>query len=423
VRTAGPDLGAAPHPPPAPLPPPDVAGTRAADAAPARARRRPWSELEHPGLAVAHLTPNWFAAVMGTGVVAVAASSLPVRAPLRATVAGAALDALALVAWVAAALLLLVLLVASALHWTRHPATAREYARHPVMANFYGAPAMGLLTVGAGAHLVGERLVGPTAGLGVFAGLWVLGTALGLATAVLVPFRAVVAAGAAAGTVPGGTAPTAAPGALPAWMMPVVPPMVSASTGALLVPEVPAGQLRLAFLLLLAALFGLSLVAGLMTATLVHGRLLTAGPLPVQAAPTTWITLGVVGQSMTAALLLGAATAGVADAPVVQVVRVLGVVYAAAMGGFGALLLVLAAALTAHAARRGLRFSLTWWSFTFPVGTCVTGASALGAATGSLAVDALAVALFGLLLLAWAVVAARTARGAATGALLLPARG
>jgi len=390
-----------------------------------RRRHRPWSELERPGLAVAHLTPNWFAAVMGTGVVAVAAASLPVRAPLRGTAAGAALDALALVAWVAAALLLLVLLVASALHWARHPTTAREYARHPVMANFYGAPAMGLLTVGAGAHLVGERVVGPVAALAVFAGLWVLGTALGLVTAVLVPFRAVVAAGTAAVPVPGGTAPTAtpAPGALPAWMMPVVPPMVSASTGALLVPEVPAGQLRLAFLLLLAALFGLSLVAGLMTATLVHGRLLTSGPLPVQAAPTTWITLGVVGQSMTAALLLATATAGVAGAQVGQVVRVLGVVYAAAMGGFGALLLLLAAALTAHAARRGLRFSLTWWSFTFPVGTCVTGASALGAATGSLAVDALAVALFGLLLLAWAVVATRTARGAATGALLLPARG
>jgi tellurite resistance protein TehA-like permease len=91
------------------------------------------------------------------------------------------------------------------------------------------------------------------------------------------------------------------------------------------------------------------------------------------------------------------------------------------MTGFGGLLLALAALLVAHAARRGLRFSLTWWSFTFPVGTCVTGASGLAAATGAVAVEALALALFALLLAAWAVVATGTARGTADGRLLRPA--
>ncbi|MEJ5945945.1 hypothetical protein WDZ17_11655 [Pseudokineococcus basanitobsidens] len=391
------------------------------DSAPARpARTRPGTalrpgrgpllrELEHPSQAVAHITPNWFASVMGTGVVAVAAHSLPLKGPL--------VEGLALAAWLVAATLLLVLTAAFAAHWARHRPTALAYARHPVMGGFYGAPAMALLTTGAGAHLIGERLIGASAGLTVFVVLWVLGTALGVATAVWVPFRTATRAGdtAASGEQVGGP--------LPAWMMPVVPPMVSASTGALLVPEVPEGQGRLALLLGCAALFGLSLLVGLMTATLVHGRLLTGGPLPVQAAPTTWITLGVVGQSATAALLLGPATASVAGAgsDAARVVHVLGEVFAAGMVGFGGLLLALAAALTLHAARRGLRFSLTWWSFTFPVGTCVTGTSGLAAATGSTAVAALAVALFGLLLVAVVVVAARTSAGAASGRLLLAA--
>ncbi|WP_298806022.1 hypothetical protein [uncultured Pseudokineococcus sp.] len=389
-----------PAAPPAPAPAPPATPP---------APRRLLPALEHPGQALEHVTPNWFASVMGTGVVAVAASSLPLQ--------GVVLDAVALVAWLLAATLLVVLAVAFALHWRRHRALAAGYARHPVMAGFYGAPAMALLTTGAGAHLVGERLLGEAAGVAVFAVLWVLGTTLGVATAVWVPFRTATRAGDAA------AAGERAGEPLPAWMMPVVPPMVSASTGALLVPEVPAGQLRLALLLACAALFGLGLLAGLMTATLVHGRLLTGGPLPVQAAPTTWITLGVVGQSATAAVLLGGATAAVAGAgsDAARVVHVLGVAYAAAMVGFGGLLLFLAAAMTAHAARRGLRFSLTWWSFTFPVGTCVTGASGLAAATGSTAAAALAVGLFSLLLLAWALVAGRTARGAASGALLLPA--
>lgn len=356
---------------------------------------------------VAHVTPNWFASVMGTGVVAVAASSLPVPAALAP-----ALGVVALGAWALAALLLVVLAVATALHWRLHRETALAHARHPVMATFYGAPAMALLTVGAGTHLVGQQVVGAGPALVAFAVLWSLGTLLGVATAVVVPFRTAVGAGLA----PGG-------GALPAWMMPVVPPMVSASTGALLVPHLPAGQARLTLLLVLVALFGLSLVAGLMTATLVHGRLLGAGPLPVQAAPTVVITLGVVGQSVTAAHLLAGATASTlgAGSAAAEVTAVLAVGYGAAMTGFGGLLLALAALLVAHAARRGLRFSLTWWSFTFPVGTCVTGASGLAAATGAVAVEALALALFALLLAAWAVVATGTARGTADGRLLRPA--
>lgn len=80
---------------------------------------------------------------------------------------------------------------------------------------------------------------------------------------------------------------------------------------------------------------------------------------------------------------------------------------------------MLAVALTVRAARRGLRFSLAWWSFTFPVGTCVTGASALGAAVGSDAVDALAVALYVLLIGAWFVVATRTMQEAHRGRVFL----
>jgi tellurite resistance protein TehA-like permease len=70
--------------------------------------------------------------------------------------------------------------------------------------------------------------------------------------------------------------------------------------------------------------------------------------------------------------------------------------------------------------RGGLPFSLTWWSFTFPVGTVVTGTAALGAQTGAAAFTWLAACTFALLLAAWAVAFVNTARGAWTGALLLP---
>jgi tellurite resistance protein TehA-like permease len=106
------------------------------------------------------------------------------------------------------------------------------------------------------------------------------------------------------------------------------------------------------------------------------------------------------------------------DAATVSALHAFGIVYGLVMGGFGAFVFCLATALTVHAARRGLSFSLTWWSFTFPVGTCVTGATALGAATGAAAISGLAVVLYVLLLGAWVTVATNTVRGVRSGRLL-----
>lgn len=74
--------------------------------------------------------------------------------------------------------------------------------------------------------------------------------------------------------------------------------------------------------------------------------------------------------------------------------------------------LVLAAAIMVRTARQGLRFALTWGSFTFPLGTCVTGTIAPAARSRAKALQAASVILYALLLAAWLVVAARTARAA-----------
>ena len=83
-----------------------------------------------------------------------------------------------------------------------------------------------------------------------------------------------------------------------------------------------------------------------------------------------------------------------------------------------------AAAITVRTALRnrpgGLPFALTWWSFTFPVGTCVTGTIVLAARSHAGALEAASVVLYGLLVFAWLVVGARTVSGAASGRLFAP---
>ncbi len=342
--------------------------------------------------------PNWFAAVMGTGIVANAAATLPGDVP--------GLTAFARLVWALDVALLALVVVATLAHWRLHPVTARGHLADPVMSHFYGAPAMALMTVGAGALLVGQPLIGPTAAVGVDAVLWTAGTLLGLWSAVAVPYRAFTVHEVQPDSAFGG------------WLMPIVPPMVSAATGPLLLPHLPAGQWQLSMQLACTMMFGLTLVASLVTITLIWGRLVHHKVGEPVAVPTLWIVLGPLGQSITAAHTLGSTATSVLPAPYGTTFEAMGLVYGAPMWGFAMLWLALAAAITVRTARRGLPFALTWWSFTFPVGTVVTGTSGLAAATGAHVLVGAAVVLYGGLLTAWLTVAVRTAHGVFSGRLL-----
>ncbi|MCP3426541.1 hypothetical protein NBM05_11150 [Rothia sp. AR01] len=207
------------------------------------------------------------------------------------------------------------------------------------------------------------------------------------------------------------------------WLMPVVPPMVSASAGALLLPHAPAGLPREALLWGCYALFALSLAASLLVTSLIVRRLVRHGVGAPGAVPTLWIVLGFAGQSATAVNLLADRAPLAADDAVAGSLLRFAVAYGALALGFALLWTALALVLTLRAVRRGLPFSLTWWSFTFPVGTCATGLSALAGHTGLTAVTVLAVAYCAGLVAAWCVVGARTLHGVAIrGDLLLPPR-
>ena len=354
----------------------------------------------HPGSLLGWVAPNWFAAVMGTGILATAAVGLPVGATSAALI-----RPFAVAVWVLAAALLIAIGTLTARQWWHRPDLARGHHRHPVLAHFYGAPPMALMTVGAGTLLVGPDLLGPAVALRVDWVLWTAGTLLGLLTSIAVPYLLFTGRlGAAA------RRPEAAFGG---WLMPVVPPMVSASTGALLLPHVPAGQLRLTLLIACYAMFGISLVASLLIISQIWTRLTRHGLPEARMLPTLWIVLGPLGQSVTAAALLGERAHLAIGAPAAQALQAFGLIYGLPMLGFALLWLTLAAVITLDRVRDGgLPFAPTWWSFTFPVGTCVTGASALTRATGAEVLAGLAVLLFIGLLVAWVVVSTNALRSA-----------
>lgn len=323
--------------------------------------------------------PNRFTSVMGTGIVANAAATLGVPG-LRGP---------ATVVWAAAAVLLVVLCAAWARRW-------REVrADDPVMAQFWGAPPIALVTVGAGALLLGKDWIGLGPALTLDWALWTAGTVFGLVTAVRIPYRMMTALDVAPGSAFGG------------WLLPVVPPMVSAAGGAALIAHLPDGGFRLGMLLACAAMVGVSVLATLVVLPqlwqrLVHHRIGAAG------VPTTWIVLGALGQSIAAVNLLGDETAAVLPEPYGSAGAVVGLFYGVPVWGFALLWLALAAALTLRTARRGLPFSVAWWSFTFPLGALVSGTNALAARVHSGLFTGTATALYALLVAVWATVVVRT---------------
>ena len=341
------------------------------------------------GRLVSNVAANWYTSVMGTGIVAVAAATLPQRFSGLHTTATAV--------WALAAVLLIVLVAVTVVHFLRYPATARSEVLDVAKVRFNGAPPVAILVVGAGTLLYGGTVFGSRAAVDISWVLWFAGTFIGVMCAAGVLYLLFTGK------------PVDLDRVTIGWLMCIVPPMVSAATGALLVPFAAPGQVRLAFLLCCYALFGLSLSVSAIATTLICSRMSMRKVGPARTEPTLWIVLGPLGQSITAANALGGVARTAIRPPYSTVFQAMGVVFGVPVWGFATLWTFLTIAITVRTKRSGLPFSLAWWSFTFPLGTYVTATSALGLHTGSDSFRVYATALYIALVLIWIRVSALTA--------------
>ena len=332
--------------------------------------------------------PAWYGAVMGTGILATLTQTL---------VPGLWVARVLLVlGW----LLLVGLTAGFAARSVRHRGTLAASVRVGALP-LWGMVSMGMLAVGSATATVLPSWVPALtdAAVGLDGTLWVLGTALGLATAVgfavlLVRFDA--------------GAPTTV------WGLAVVPPMVSATVGAGLVPHLPNPALQLSLLLVAAVCFVLSLSLGAVIFSVAYHHHWRVAGLAVAASTTAWIPLGVVGQSTAAAQVMAGSAGPLLPPGPAAALQSLANDYGVLMLGLGVPLAAWAVAMTVRGFRRRMPFVPGWWSLTFPIGTLALGSHLLGVGSGMTLFLAAGFACWLTLCGTWTLCAVATARAVAT---------
>lgn len=306
------------------------------------------------------LGPAWFPAVMGTGILGTLLQTSADRLPWGHAAAVLAL----VVAWTVLVVLTGGFLLRIARDREAFTATVRDVATVPM----WGTVAMGLLAVGSStATVVPATWPGLTGAAWAVDGvLWTIGTLVGVLTALGFAARLVAEDCGRPTTV---------------WGLALVGPMVSATTGAALVPHL-AGPGRIWLLLATVGCFFLSLVAGSIVFAVAYHHLWRVSPIALAASPSAWIPLGMVGQSTAAAQSIATQAQSLAAPGTAQVIQQAAQAYGFLMLGIGLPLVTWAVVVTVRGFRDRMPFSPGWWALTFPIGTLSLGACLLGQGTG-----------------------------------------
>lgn len=363
---------------------------------------RPLSQLQHPREVIRQFTPNWFAATMGTGVLALALAQLPLAIPgLRVFAEGL---------WLFNIGLFLLFSVLYAARWVLFFDEARRIFAHSTVSMFFGTIPMGLATIINGFLVFGVPRWGPDV-VQVAEVLWWLDVAMSLACGVLIPYMMFTRQ---AHSIDQMTA---------VWLLPVVAAEVAAASGGLLAPHLADAHGQLVMLCTSYVLWAFSLPVAFSILTILLLRMALHKLPHENMAASSWLALGPIGTGALGMLLLGG------DGPAIfaangmpgvgEVAAGLGLIGGITLWGFGLWWMLMAVLITLRYLRDGIPFNLGWWGFTFPLGVYSLATLKLASTLDLLFFSVFGSVLVVLLASLWLIVARRTVQGAWRGELFV----
>ena len=364
--------------------------------------RQPLAALSNPKEAIRQFAPNWFAATMGTGILALALGQLPGNV--------AAFTQLGKALWLFNIVLFMVFSALYAARWILFFNEARQIFGHSTVSMFFGTIPMGLATLINGLVQYGLPAWGDSVIAWAHA-LWWLDVAMALACGVLIPFMMFTRQ---EHSIDQMTA---------VWLLPVVAAEVAAASGGVIAPHLGDVSAQFNMLITSYVLWAYSVPVALSILVILVLRM-ALHKLPHESmAASTWLSLGPIGTGALGMLVIGS------DAPAIfaahgmarigEVAAGIGMIAGILFWGLGLWWMLLAVLITVRYARAGIPFNLGWWGFTFPLGVYAVTTLKLGGVLQLVVFDVLGVVFVAGLAVMWAVVAARTAVGAYRGDLFV----
>ncbi|WP_313009154.1 TDT family transporter [Brevundimonas vesicularis] len=363
---------------------------------------RPLASLQSPREIVRQFTPNWFAATMGTGILALALNQLPVPIP------GVKIVAEAL--WVFNIGLFALFTVLYAARWIFFFDGARRIFGHSVVSMFFGCIPMGLATIINGLMAFGLARWGEGV-VPVAEALWWIDVALAVACGIGIPFMMFTRQEHAIDQM------TAV------WLLPVVAAEVAAVTGGLIAPHLADPNAALSVLVVSYGLWALSVPLAMSILVILVLRMAIHKLPHAGMAASSWLSLGPIGTGALGMLVLGQAAPAIFTAAGLgqygDAARGIGLIGGLLLWAYGLWWAAMAVLITLRYLRQGLSFNLGWWGYTFPLGVFSVATLKLGTLLPIPAFNLFGMALVAALLVLWLIVGARTVRGAWRGDLFV----
>jgi C4-dicarboxylate transporter/malic acid transport protein len=361
-----------------------------------------WQALDDRSDVIRFFHPAWFAAVMGTGILAVATHHADAVVP--------GLENLAVALWVLSTALAAVLLVPWVLRWVRYPREAWADTAHPTRGPFYSTFPIGLLVLGVDFAAIGSARMDADAAIRTAQVLWVAGAVLAFVLGVVIPIRWFTHDAIELRQVNGG------------WFIPPVANIVVPAAAAPLISSWGSPEACRAVCVVAFAFLGIGFFLFLVVGVLLIARLVDHGLPEAHLIPTLWIGLGPIGVGSLALVRLSM-TASPIFGGYDEQVQVLLRLASLGVWGFGLWWLAVAVVVTVRALREPFPFAMSWWAFTFPLGAYTVATFLLGDAFEAGYLTGFGFALWILLLAFWLLVLVRTLAAAYTGAIFAPPPG
>ncbi|MBV9702504.1 MAG: TDT family transporter, partial [Methylobacteriaceae bacterium] len=318
---------------------------------------RPLSRIDHPREMIRQFTPNWFAATMGTGILALVLPQLPFVGP--------SLYRLGEGLWMFNIALFVLFAGLYSARWAMFPREARRIFGHSIVSMFIGTIPMGLATIVNGFLFFGTARLGASA-VTIAETLWWIDVVMALSCGVVIPYLMFTRQ---EHSIDQMTA---------VWLLPVVAAEVAAASGGLLAPYLAGAHAKFFVLILSYVLWAYSVPVALGILAILVLRMALYKLPPRSMAASSWLALGPLGTGALGLILLGG------DARVILGARGMAEVGAVAQGigliggillwGYGLWWLLLAALITIGYFGEKVPFNLGWWGYIFPLGvyTAVT---------------------------------------------------